>query len=165
MYPWAHAYLRRRGVCMGHGGPTSQWPRLWPWLWPAVGHWPWRLALLAQAYGCGACAAHLRLRKYAKCSVETLYLSETVGAVASSTSVSGTRVSIMTSATSEAVAVAGRVEAAPRSAIVANAARGTELYFGVVTIVPSTYCSFALYSSTALLSIAAPRAAAVTHQT
>ena len=79
-------------------------------------------------------AAHLRLRKYAKCSVETLYLSEMVGALASSTSVSGTRVSIMTSATSEAVAVAGRAEAAPsRSAIVANAARGT---LGVVKMFP-----------------------------
>ena len=61
-----------------------------------------------------ACA-HFRLRKYAKCRVETLYLSEIVGAEASATSVSGTRVSIMTKATSEAVA--GRVEAARPRAI------------------------------------------------
>ena len=38
------------------------------------------------------------------CRVETLYLSEIVGAEASAISVSGTRVSIMTKATPEAMA-------------------------------------------------------------
>ena len=42
------------------------------------------------------------------CRVETLYLSEIVGAEASAISVSGTRVSIMTKATPEAMA--GRAE-------------------------------------------------------
>ena len=43
------------------------------------------------------------------CRVETLYLSEIVGAEASAISVSGTRVSIMTKATLDAMA--GRAEA------------------------------------------------------
>ena len=56
------------------------------------------------------------------CRVETLYLSEIVGAEARAISVSGTRVSIMTKATPEAMAAA-----APRArsamGTLANAAR------------------------------------------
>ena len=79
----------------------------------------WRLAVGFAVASLGVACAHLRLRKYAKCRVETLYLSEIVGAEASATSVSGTRVSIMTKATSEAVA---GCTGGPRSAI-ANPAR------------------------------------------
>ena len=46
------------------------------------------------------------------CRVETLYLSEIVGAEASAISVSGTRVSIMTKATPEAMA--GRAQPSAR---------------------------------------------------
>ena len=45
------------------------------------------------------------------CRVETLYLSEIVGAEARAISVSGTRVSIMTKATPEAMAAAARAVA------------------------------------------------------
>ena len=57
------------------------------------------------------------------CRVETLYLSEIVGAEASAISVSGTRVSIMTKATPEAMA--GHAEPRARSPVgtLANAAR------------------------------------------
>ena len=57
------------------------------------------------------------------CRVETLYLSEIVGAEASAISVSGTRVSIMTKATLDAMA--GRAEPSARSPMgtLANAAR------------------------------------------
>ena len=57
------------------------------------------------------------------CRVETLYLSEIVGAEASAISVSGTRVSIMTKATLDAMA--GRAESGARSLMgtLANAAR------------------------------------------
>ena len=48
------------------------------------------------------------------CRVETLYLSEIVGAEASAISVSGTRVSIMTKATLDAMA--GRAQPSARSA-------------------------------------------------
>ena len=48
------------------------------------------------------------------CRVETLYLSEIVGAEASAISASGTRVSIMTKATPEAMA--GRAQPSARSA-------------------------------------------------
>ena len=56
------------------------------------------------------------------CRVETLYLSEIVGAEASAISVSGTRVSIMTKATPEAMA--GRAQPSERPlGTLANAAR------------------------------------------
>ena len=57
------------------------------------------------------------------CRVETLYLSEIVGAEARAISVSGTRVSIMTKATPEGMA--GRAQPSPRSltGTLANAAR------------------------------------------
>ena len=48
------------------------------------------------------------------CRVETLYLSEIVGAEASAISVSGTRVSIITKATPEAMAAAPRAVGHPR---------------------------------------------------
>ena len=55
------------------------------------------------------------------CRVETLYLSEIVGAEARAISVSGTRVSIMTKATPEAMAAAPRARSAMGT--LANAAR------------------------------------------
>ena len=107
---------RGRGRGRGHGRSCLQL---------AVGGWrlavgSWRLAVGFAVASLGVACAHLRLRKYAKCRVETLYLSEIVGAEASATSVSGTRVSIMTKATPEAVA---GCTGGPRSAI-ANPARG-----------------------------------------
>ena len=57
------------------------------------------------------------------CRVETLYLSEIVGAEASAISVSGTRVSIMTKATPEAMAAARGRSRAPSPTQRAGTAR------------------------------------------